>query len=310
MGKVSILLMVMTAYVNAQVCCSPVGSSQAGGGTMMSSWVTHWPNILMGNENWHWMADMQMTTRAPVGNINYGPELNAQFEVSRSVSNRNVAFINAYAGLGTLEENVTYLSSATLSYTGGISGGVRVALGNRGRTFGQVMFNLPGRIRYENDEFPFTSEAGMSLGFVVLHSISFPWATINPDLLANLSLSWMYQKNLQVQDNILSDHLSIVHLASSIQSMYPFFVAPFVQMRTEQLIAPPTVWTSERGKRLLMITSVGMDLALSKPHWDKVKIRIALPIFARSSSNGFPDGTQPAAYISMALNTSGIVPNI
>ncbi len=308
MTKLTLLVLVISAYANAQVCCSPVGSGQAGGGALMNNWVAHWPNTLMGDDNWHWMSDMQITNRGPAGNIHYGPQVNTIFEVSRSISRRNVLFVNAYAALGALEEKVTYLNSETLSYSGGISGGIRIAIGNRGRTFTQVLLNLPGHIEYVNDDFPFNTEAGMSGGLLLLHNIPMPWAISNPDFLSALSIAWSYQKNSVIRENILSDHRSVLHLSSSIHSVYPIFLAPFIQIKSEQLLAPPTVWTSTREKRLLGVASMGIDLAISKPYWEKIKLRIAFPIIARSSSNGFPDGTQPAAYLSMAANTAGIIP--
>jgi hypothetical protein len=260
----------------------------------------------MGDNNWHWMSDVQLSNRGPAGNIYYGPQLNAFIEVSRSISPRNVLFINGYGGLGSLEERVTYLESRTISYSGGLSTGLRMALGNRGRAYAQFKINLPGQTKYLNDEFPFVSEVSPSGDILLLYNQPMPWAEFNPDLLGSLSVSWLYQKNTAVQDNILSDHLSVIHISSSIHTWYPIFIAPFVQLESEQLLAPPSIWTGTREKRILASSSAGIDLAISKPFWESIKIRLGLPFIAWSSSNGFPDGTQPAPYLMIAVNTAGV----
>ncbi|MBC8376339.1 MAG: hypothetical protein H8E26_09850 [FCB group bacterium] len=303
-----ILLIGILALSNAvgQVCCSPVGSGQAGGGASMNNWVAHWPNTLMGDDNWHWMSDAQITHRGPAGNINYGPAVNILFEVSHSIGRRNVFFANGYGGVGSLEEKVTYLESSTISYSGGFSMGLRIALGDRGRSFGQLLLNLPSKIEYLNQDFPFDSEEGISWSVLLLYTHPVPWAKFNPDFLNALSFSFLYEKNTMKRDNILSDHRSLVHLSSAIHSWHPLFLAPFVQLRAEQLIAPPSIWSGTRETRILGSVEVGIDVAISKPYWEYIKVRVAWPFAAWSSSNGFPDGSQPASYLMLAVNTSGI----
>ncbi|NQV42171.1 MAG: hypothetical protein HQ506_07445 [Candidatus Marinimicrobia bacterium] len=272
----------------------------------MNNWIAQWPNTLMGGKNWHWMSNTQITHRGPAGNINYGPQLNTFVEVSRSAGMRNVLFVNGYGGVGSLSESVTYLESSTISYSSGFSAGIRRALGDRGRSYAQLMLKLPGEIQYLNEDFPFDSEEGISLSVLVLHRIPMPWAKISPEFLSDLSTSALYEKNTVVRDNILSDHRSLVHISSAIHSAFPLFLAPFIQLKAEQLLAPPSIWTNDRESRILASTVAGIDLAISTPYWEKIKVRIALPLMAWSSSNGFPDGSQPAPYLMLAVNTSGI----
>ena len=307
MKKLILLSLALASIVNAQVCCSPIGSGQSGGGSNMNTWIAQWPNTLIRDDIWHWMVDIQVANQGPVGNITYGPQLNSFFEVSRSISRRQVLFLDAYAGIGSLEEKVTYTNSSTISYSGGISGGLKVAIGNQGRTFAQFLFNIPASIQYTNAEFPFDSEEGSSGGLLILHNQPMPWAQFSPDLLSSLSLSWQYMKNTEVRDNILSDHRNVMHISSSIHSWYPIFLAPFIQLKSEQLLAPPSIWTDARETRLLSSASAGIDLALSKPGWENIKLRIGFPLLSWSSSNGFPDGTQPAAYFFIAANAGGIL---
>jgi len=283
-----------------------VGSGQAGGGASMNNWVAHWPNKLMGDNNWHWMSDVQVTHRGPAGNIKNGPAMNIFIEISHSLGPRKVLFVSGYGGVGSLEERVTYLKSSTISYSGGFATGLRIELGNRGRSFAQFMLNLPSQVEYFNQDFPFDSEEGISWSALLLYTNPMPWVKYNPDFLSALSLSWLYQKNTMKRDNILSDHRSLLHVSSAIHTWYPFFLAPFAQLKAEQLIAPPSIWTGTRETRVLGSIVAGIDMVVSKPYWENVKIRVAWPLIAWSSSNGFPDGSQPAPYIMLAMNTSGI----
>ena len=135
MIRILIFSVLLATSSIGQVCCSPVGSGQAGGGASMNNWIAQWPNTLMGDKNWHWMSDAQITHRGPAGNISYGPQITTFIELSRSVGLRNVFFLNCYGGVGSLTESVTYLKSSTISYSGGFSAGIRSALGERGRTY-------------------------------------------------------------------------------------------------------------------------------------------------------------------------------
>ena len=168
------------------------------------------------------------------------------------------------------------------------------------------MLKLPSEMQYLNDDFPFESEEGILLSVLILHRIPMPWAEFNPEFLSDLSTSVLYEKNTVIRDDILSDHRSLIHISSAIHSAFPLFLAPFIQLKSEQLLAPPSIWTNNRESRILASTVAGIDFALSKPYWENIKVRLALPLMAWSSSNGFPDGSQPAPYLMVAVNTSGI----
>ncbi len=272
----------------------------------MNNWVAHWPNTLMSDDYWHWKSGAQVVQSGPSGNINYGPQLNVFVELSRSIYPQNVFFVNGYAGIGSLAENVTFLNSSTISYASGLSMGMRVALGNHGRSFVQLKLKQPGKVNYVNDDFPFESVEGQSISILLLHTKPMLWNTFSPNFLSVLSMSWFYSKNTVIQDNILSDHQSSIHLSSEIQSWFPLYLAPFMQLRTEQLIAPPSIWTGTRETRALGSVETGIDIAISRPYWEHMKARIAFPVAAWSSSNGFPDGSHPTPYLVLAVNTSGI----
>jgi len=302
-----ILSVLFATNMNAQVCCSPIGNGQAGGGASMNNWAEQWPNSLIGDHRWHWMIDLQVNERGRAGNILYGPQTTLVAEISKSVGLRNILFLSGAGNWGTIEERVTYQNVSTSAYSGSGSFGIRRALGKQGRNWVQIQLILPGKSNYLDDTFPFDSEESVKGEVLMLHNQPMPWSGLKPEFFATVSISGAYQKNAQKRDNIYSDHKFITHVSSAIHQWYPLFFAPFVQVQAEQLLAPPSVWTTERETRILASSSIGFDLAVAKPPWDIIKLRIGVPIYAKSSQNGFPDGTQPSAYVLLAINHGGIL---
>jgi len=300
------LLLAANMVLNAQVCCSPVGSAQAGGGALMNNWRSHWPNALFGDDDLHWFTDIQLSGRGPAGNIQYGPQLNLQAEVSRSFQTRNVLYMSLSAAIGTIQEHVTFIQAVTWAYTGQASTGLRRSIGNRGQSWIQIQLAVPAATTYAEEDFPFGSENATSGEVVLLHNQRMPWFDDHPDLFSLVSMNVLYSKNLERRDDILRDNLSLVHLSAPLQQWYPVFLVPFLQLQVEQLLTPPSIWTTERDQRTLTVLYTGFDLAFSKPGWDLFQFRAGVPMWTRSSANGFPDGTQPAAYLTLALNWSGI----
>ncbi|NQV14006.1 hypothetical protein HQ531_01005 [bacterium] len=300
-----IALSLLSLNVIAQVCCSPVGSGQAGGGAIMNNSVAQWPNQIFYDTQLHWTTDIQVSILSPSGNIEYGPQLNASLELSKSLNPRNVFYVSGSYNLGSLHERVTYQQFETLTHSGKARGGIRHSLGKAGRNWLQMQFSVPGPIKYQEDSFPFDSEESAKIEILLLRNQIMPWSIQNPGFLGLLSITGLFQKNLEQKDNILSDQLSLLHLSSTVDSWYPFYVAPYAQIRSEQLLAPPSIWTAEREVRSLSSIVLGVDLAINRPVWDAFKLRIGIPVFAHSSSNGFPDGTQPASYLKLAVNWGG-----
>ncbi len=306
--RMSIILYLLFAInLSAQVCCSPVGNGQTGGGALMDNWGTQWPNSLIEDHRWHWLGSVHISARGPAGNIKYGPQNNLQLEVSRALGHRNIVFLTGSGRWGVIEENVSFENVKTVAYGGSIAGGIRRAVGNRGRSWVRLQLKLPSSPVYVNDRFPFNAEEAITFEVFMLHNYPMLWEELSPDFLSTISTAFMYQKNIEAGSAIYSDHLSILHLSSSIHSLYPFFIAPFLQLKLEQLLVPPSSWTTSREKRSLSTVYVGVDLAISKPYWDMVKLRVGVPIFYQASSNGFPDGTQPAAFAMAVLDYAGIV---
>ena len=302
-----LIAFIFTVQLNAQVCCSPVGNGQAGGGAFMDNWSAHWPNMLFSDQKWHWMTDLNLNTRTASGNIEYGPQVSMSSELSRSVGNRNVLYFSAGVDGGSIHERVTFSQSETLWYSGSLMTGLRRALGNKGRRWTQVQLTAPSSISYTDDEFPFNARSALRGELLFLQNIPMPWSAQYPAFLSLISLSGLYQKNYESGDDILSDNLGLLHISSAIHNIQPLFIGPFIQLRSEQLLVPPSIWTSQREKRSLSSLSVGLDLSISRPNWDLVKIRVGIPVFSQSSSNGFPDGTQPSAYLNLSVNTGGIL---
>ena len=303
-----LLSLLLTLGAQAQVCCSPVGSGQAGGGMLANHWNAQWPNPVIINSDWNWVSNIQLSAQDQAGNIAYGPQLNASVEVSRAIHGLAVLFFNGSLGMGSIEEGVSYQNYSTSAYSSKLSTGLRMVLGTRGRSYAQMVFTLPRPIVYSESDFPFDSEESLTAGILLLHNMTMPWADSKPGLFNTVSMSALYQKNLKQQDNILRDHRVSLHLSTAVYAWQPLFLAPFFQLQSDQFMAPPSIWTHARETRQLVSASVGMDLALSIPGWERLRLRMGVPVFSGSSMNGFPDGTQPTAYLILAVNFRGVVP--
>lgn len=302
-----LLLLLLMSFGHGQVCCSPVGSGRAGGGAVMNRWLVQWPNILMESGEWHWLLDTQVMHRNPAGNIGYGPQLVIAAEVSQSLNRRTVFFMNMQAGGGELEEKVSYGNESTLAYGWGVNGGFRLALGKRGRSFAQGMLRVPSPTQYTNRDFPFIAETVPSIEVHLLQTFQLPWFTSFPDFLNDLSTSIVYQKNLKEGSGVIRDHQSIFHLSSAINTWHPLYSAPFLQISIDRLGSPPSIWNESDHSRVLATAYLGIDLAWSAPYYENIKIRFNLPVWSFSSSNGFPDGTQPGSSIMLSINTAGVL---
>lgn len=271
----------------------------------MNNWTSHWPNALFTDDAWHWMNDLQFSFRENVGNIEYGPQAFFLSELSHSMGQRNVFFFSAGVGTGTIHERVTFIQSRTTWYAGKLSTGLRRSLGKTGRSWSQVKITAPSTTYYVEADFPFSSQETVKGELLLLQNLPLPWSHNHPGLLNTLYISGLYQKNIGRDNDTLSDDVLLLHVSSAIHTFQPLFIGTFLQFRTEQLLLPPSIWTTERETRLLSIASAGLDLAMTRPGWELIKLRVGFPIWSRSSSNGFPDGTQPTAYFNVAFNLNG-----
>jgi len=303
--KTFIVVLLTCRVVFSQVCCSPTGAGQAGGGVLLASSGSQWPNSIINDPYWRWLSRFQLSARSNSGNIEYGGQFEAVVEFSKAISGRSVAFVRLNAGAGEIREQVTFLGSNSSVYTGFASLGSRHSLGQMGDSWTQLKLIIPASPYYSNEQFSFPSQEVIRAEVQILSNFQMPWGMRYPMIFNHLSGIILLRKNLSNNTQVTSDNLGIVHLATTAYLKKLNF-SPFIQFQSHQLLLQ-SVDGSNSSKRWLATGTLGIDISVGFHIVKNWSIRFGTPIYTWSSRNGFPDGTFPGMFMGVSYGFDGVL---
>lgn len=295
-----LILLTWGCLLQAQVCCSPAGSAQGGGGPTMSNWNTNWPSEYRPQGSWQILLHSRYGLSEPAGRIEFGPELLLHSELSYNLSSRTVLFTNTDFSTGSIHEHVSYSESRSLRYSGTLSIGFRQAYQASSGIWSALQFSLPVLNGYENPDFLFWSKNAPTIRFNQLMNLSVPSFIENS--FQDISINLIYAKNMIRDERILTDHHLDLQLSSSFNLQESIFFIPLLLFRTQTFIAPLDLWEGERDESLLAFVSLGTDLYVTQAWLNKFALRLSVPIYSYSENGNLPEGTQAGSSLALSYN--------
>ncbi len=302
-----LISLVFFTPVKGQVCCSLVGAVDHGGGTSANQWNIQWPSRFDDHSSFKWLIGFNtIHTSDNVLNIRYRGVTSLHIQISHYMGENTLGYVQVEGSRLRLEESLSYQNSRSAVHQLGYRLGIRYLLPhNTGYTFGEL--SLPDKPQYSNKDFPFKTGTVPSIAVGWINHFSTPWADRFPSVFPDITYSFTYGHNLEIRDNIYLDQPFYGHISSTLFITKLFSVSPFTTIETQKLLAPLSPWESERQSRWLSVIRFGIDVTPIRSSWNRLHFRLSFPLLYRSSSGGFPDGTEPVPRLSLSFNTAGYI---
>lgn len=297
--KSALLFLLLGNFSQGQVCCSLVGATNSGSGSLVRN--AHFPSPLDFQHKFHW--NFGLNTNVPYNgdlNIKYTFSGSTYGEVSAYVSKNTVGFLNVMFTLTNLSETISFEESKTNIQNTNFSVGIRHRISDK-RGFLNSSISFPANPIYSNDNFLFQTGVVPSFSLYWLNAYKYNIGNYR----SNINIAFSASKNIKEKSNVYLDDNYSVNLSSSLE-LWNLLITPNLDVNYQKLLAPLSPYDISRQDRWLGIISIGFNIIPTNQNWNWLQVNTSFPIYGWASKVGFPDGTQPIPSISILVNKNGI----
>ena len=289
-------LLVLGQIAYGQVCCSLVGSIEAGGGISSTAWNTHWPSGIQTTHSKQWVIGVQNIYQNNTDQtINYGPGISGYGQFSSAINSRLVGYLQTMISHLPIQERVSYNQSSSIIDDINFSMGLRTLVWKRKDQL-QIEFNLPALRRYSNSEFPFKSKTSPALSILWSRIIHLPIASLTSQFPARYTLSIFAFKKFNQVNNDINDGINI-QLSAFLRTVKFLNLTSFLSLKSNRFYIASNYSDQRSEYREFYTIGGGIDLTPTLQGWNKLHVRLNIPVFQVSPKNGLPEGMEPRSIL-------------